>query len=176
MRSAAQPLAPQLLGDYCLSLCLQGPATARYRGETHALRDATFQSYGAGEALAAAPSKGERWSYQTLRLSPELMHDLARTSGRRLPLFTAPVTGNRAVNRQLGTLFRDAFMSFEEAAPGPVQEEKLVALMRSLLAHQPVRPASVTPRAERAVEVAKAHLRDYVGAPLSLEQLASTRS
>ena len=29
---AAQPLAPQLLGDYCLSLCTQGPATSRYRG------------------------------------------------------------------------------------------------------------------------------------------------
>ncbi len=169
---AAQPLAPQLLGDYCLSLCTRGPATARYRGETHALKDATFQSYGAGETLAAAPRKGGRWSYQTVRLSPELMGDLAATTGQKLPRFTVPIPTDGVVHGQLAALFKGAFSSLERDATD--QEEKLVTLTRTLLAHQAEQPRSmrVTPRVERAIETAKAYLIDTVYSPASLEQTA----
>ena len=172
VRGAAQPLAPQLLGDYCLLLCLQGPAISRYRGKAHALKDATFQSYGAGETLAAAPRKGGHWSYQTVRLSPELMHSLASATGQKLPPFTVPVSPKGAVNQQLGTLFTDAFSSLEEDAPD--QEEKLVALTRTLLAHQAEQPraVTVTPRAEHAVETTKVYLKETIHSPASLEQMA----
>ena len=168
-----EPLAPQLLGDYCLSLCLQGPATARYRNGLHALEDATFQSYGADEALAAAPPRGGRWSYQTLRISPELMRDLAKAAGRKLLPFALPVHSGAAGARLAG-LFSAAFSSFTGDVPNTLGEAKLVAVTRALLAHQAAqpRPQMVTPRTARAVEVVRAHLQENVHAPTSLDGLA----
>ena len=173
VQSAAQPLAPQLLSDHCLSLCVRGPATARYQGVTHTLQDTTFGSYAAGGIFSAAPLNGGRWSYQTLRLSPELMAHLADAAGQALTP-TAPIPASSAANRHLGGLFREAFSSFEEDAPSAVQEEKLVTLTRTLLSHQagPVRATRVTPRAEAAVEKVRMYLAETLYSPVSLEQVA----
>ena len=170
----AQPVASQLLGDYCLSLCLQGPASIQYRREKHALKGGTFQSYGAGEVLTAAPQKGGRWGYQTLRVSPDLMRDLTGAARiKRLP-FTVPISSDAALNHKLGELFTDAFSSLARGAPSLESEAKLVAVVRALARHQdrPPRPQTVTPRTMRAVEVVKAHLTEHFSTPLSLDQIA----
>ncbi len=170
----ARPVAPQLLGDYCLSLCLRGPASVQYRREKHALKGGTFQSFGAGEALVAAPQKGERWGYQTLRVSPDLMLDLAGAARvERLP-FTVPISPDAAINHKLGELFTDAFSSLARGAPSLESEAKLVAVVRVLARHQdrPPHPQTVTPRTMRAVEAVKAHLTEHFSTPLSLDQIA----
>ena len=173
VQGAAQPLAPQLLSDHCLSLCVRGPATARYQSVAHTLQDTAFGSYAAGGTFSAAPLLGGSWSYQTLRLSPELMANLADAAGQALTP-TAPIPVSSAANRQLGGLFREAFSSFEENAPSSVQEEKLVTLTRTLLNYQ-AQSASlvrVTPRAEAAVEKVRAYLDETLHSPVSLEQVA----
>ena len=173
-RSTARPLAPQLLSDHTLSLCLQGPASAQYWNENHSLEKGTFQSYGAGEVLAAAPQKGGRWGYQTLRVSPGLMRDLAGAARVELPPFAAPIPLDAATNHKLGELFVDALSSLERGASGLESEAKLVAVMRVLARHQArqPRPQTVTPRTAHAVEAVKAHLTEHFSTPLSLDQIA----
>ena len=169
-QNTSRPVVPQILGDYCLSFYLNGPATSRYQGTTHTLKDATFQSYQAGEVLAAAPQQGSLWSYQVVRISPELMQALAGATGHTL-LPTIPVLSDRAAQR-LGELFTDAFSGFAEGAPGLEREAKLATLTRALLKHQEQPRPLVTPRAEHAVETAKAYLRENLRTPTSLDQLA----
>ena len=107
-----------------------------------------------------------------MRLSPELMGDLAVATGQKLPRFTVPIPADSAVHGRLAALFKETVSSLAENTTD--QEEKLVTLTRTLLAHQAEqpRPVRVTPRVERAIETAKAYLMDTVYSPASLEQTA----
>lgn len=166
--------APQVLGEHCLTLCTEGPASARYRGGVHALHDRRVRSYQAGEAFAAAPARGGAWSYRTLRLSPELLRDLARAAAVSLPAALPLLAADAGRDRLLLERLATTLAAFETPDAGADPEAELTALVRTLL-ERPARPprrVTASERAQCAVARAQAFLREHRDEAVPLERLA----